>query len=208
MTRTALFAGLLLAAPLAAQSYWPHHNITLGIGAGLPQDEIKSFMKSSPGIQLGYGYRFVRYLQADLGLSITFGAANVRDFLPTQIGTFQIKDREYGVPLGGRAIAPLAGGRFLLAAGGGGMWLRYNTRVSQPSYYYRIDCPVCTARSGWASYALGNASYFLNSNQNFRIGVTTQFVRGHTNGEPVGDVPGTRTNDRWINVYAELGFSF
>lgn len=208
MTRSTLIAAILMAAPLAAQDYWPRHNFTFGVGAGMPHGDIKTFMRNRPGITVNYGYRFVRYLQADLGLNMVFGAANERSFLDTQIGTLRINDREYMLPFGGRAIAPLLEGRLLIAAGGGGAWLRYNTRLNQPSSYYRVDCPICTSRSGWASYALGNVSYFLDSNQHFRIGVTSQWVRGKTDGEQVGEIPGIRTSDRWTNIFGEVGFSF
>jgi len=222
--RFAVLSLLLGAAMIAtAQDYYPRHNITFGAGGAVPggsdvtilPDEplppdapIKSFMGASPMVAIGYGYRFHRFFQADVGLNIAFGAANVRDFLTTQIGAVEIGDREYMVPLGGRAIAPLAGGRLLFAGGGGGAYLRYNERIRQPSDYFRIDCPICTSRSGWGYYALVNGSYFLDRNQHFRIGVTAQFVRGHTEGEPLGDIPGTRTTDHWTNILGEFGFSF
>ncbi|MCC6862607.1 MAG: hypothetical protein IT158_28790 [Bryobacterales bacterium] len=211
------------AAIAAAQDYYPRHNFTFGAGAAipggpsvaiqpdqpLPRDApIKEFMDTSPMIAIGYGYRFHRYFQADIGLNIGFGAANVRDFLDTSLGTVEIGDREYMLPMGGRAIAPLFGGRLLFAGGGGGAYLRYNERIRQPSDYFRVDCPVCTRRSGWGYYALANGSYFLDSNQHFRIGVTAQFVRGHTEGEAVGNIPGTRTTDHWTNILGEFGFSF
>ncbi len=208
MKKVPILVAALAALPLLAQDYWPHHNITFGGGAGVPTGEIKNFMNTRPGITLGYGYRFHRYFQADLGLNMIFGAADVRDFVDTQLGTLLVKDREYMLPLGGRAIAPLAGGRFLLSGGGGAMWLKYSERINQPSSYYRVDCPICTSRSGWGSYAMANASYFLDSNQHLRVGVTTQFIRGHTNGEAINNVPAIKTNDRWTNVFAEVGFSF
>jgi hypothetical protein len=174
----------------------------------MPHADLKQFMNNSPGVNVSYGYRFARNFQADLGLNMIFKAASVRDFVDTGIGYSEINDREYMLPFGGRAILPLARGRVLLAAGGGGAWLRYNERISQPSSYYKIACPYCTRRSGWGSYALGNFSYFLDSNKHFRVGATGQWVRGHTDGEALGDVPGTRTNDRWTNIFGEIGFSF
>ncbi len=198
----------LAVFPLLAEDYYPHHNITFGVGAGVPQDQIKRFMNTRPGIELGYGYRFYRYFQADLGLNMIFGAANVEDYVTTSLGPVRVGDREYMLPMGGRAILPIKSGRFLLAAGGGGIWLKYTERLSQPSYYYRVDCPFCTSRSGWGSYALGNASYFLDQGQHFRVGVTAQFVRGHTNGQAINNVPAIETTDRWMNIFGEIGFSF
>jgi hypothetical protein len=198
----------LLPASSAAQNYFPHHNFTFGAGAGRPRGDLGPALQDAPGISAGYGYRFHRYFQADLGLDILFGAAQVRDFLVTGIGDFRIGDREYFLPFGGRAIIPLADGRLLLSGGAGGTWIDYRERVSQPSTYFRVDCPVCTSRDGWGYYALGNASWFLNRNQNFRVGMTTKVVRGYTNGQAVGPVPGLRTNDKWLFLNAELGFSF
>lgn len=195
-----------VSAPLQAQNGFPHHNITLGVGGAAPQGELSTFMQSSPGVSIGYGYRFWRYFQADAGIDILFGAARIRDFLNTDIGGFRIKDREYFVPLGGRVVVPLAGGRVLLNTGGGGLYMRYNERISQPSTYFRVDCPVCTKRSGWGYYAQAGVDYFFA--YNFRLGVMTRFYRGHTEGDPLGPVPGIRTRDRWVNTMAQFGFSF
>ena len=146
-------------APLGAQQF-PHHNFTLGVGGANPQAQLSQFMQSAPGVSIGYGYRFARYFQADVGLDILFGAARIREFLTTDIGGFRIKDREYFLPLGGRVIVPVAQGRFLLSAGGGGAWMRYNERISQPSSYFRVDCPICTERSGWGYYAQLGGDWF------------------------------------------------
>ncbi len=204
------FLMVLAALPAAAQSEFPHHNLTLQVGAANPRGEISSFMKSAPQIGFWYGYRFLKYFQADTGLNLFFGAANVRQFVSTDLGNLQVGDREYMLPLGGRVILPLAAGRVLLAAGGGAAWLHYGEHLSNPySYYgYSVNCDLCTARSGWGSYGLANASYFLDRDQHFRVGVSTQIIRAHTNGDAVGGIPGTRTSDHWINVAGELGFSF
>ena len=163
-------------------------------------------MQSAPAVSVGYGYRFLRNFQADIGLDILFGAARIREFLNTDVGGFRIKDREYFVPMGGRAIVPVASGKLLLSAGGGGLWMRYNERVNQPSSYFRIDCPICTERSGWGYYAQVGGDWFFG--RNFRLGVKSRFYRGHTNGDPLGTVPGVRTTDHWVNTLGELGFSF
>ncbi len=208
MTRRLRYLPLLVfvLAPLQAQNGFPHHNFTFGVGGAVPQGEISRFMDSSPGVSVGYGYRFWRYFQADAGLDVVFGAARIRDFLNTDIGGFRIKDREYFVPLGGRVVVPVADGRLLFNAGGGGLWMRYNERVNQPSAYFRIDCPSCTERSGWGYYAQTGADYFIF--QNFRLGAVARFYRGHTDGDPIGGFPRARTRDHWVNIMAQLGFSF
>jgi hypothetical protein len=195
-----------LLVPLRAQNSFPHHNFTFGAGGFIPQSDLSSFMKTAPGIAVGYGYRFARFFQADAGLDMLFGAANVRDFLTTQVGDFRIGDREYFLPLGGRVILPAASNRVLFHAGGGGAWMKYHERLNQPSSYYRIDCPICTSRSGWGYYAQLGVDWFWT--RNIRFGVLSRVYRGHTEGDPLGNVPGTRTSDHWVNTLAEVGFSF
>src|SRR5689334_22995879 len=112
----------VVLVPLWAQDYYPHHNFTFGAGAQRPRGDIGSLLEDSGGIGVGYGYRFHRYFQADIGLDVMFGAARVRDFLNTGIGDVRIKDREYFPSFGGRAIIPLARGRFLVSGGAGGTW--------------------------------------------------------------------------------------
>lgn len=201
-----LVVPLLVLGPLAAQDYYPHHNFTFGAGAMRPRGDLGPVLDDSPGVSVGYGYRFLRYLQADISVDILFGAAGIRDFLSTGIGDYRIKDREYFLPFGGRAIAPLFGGRLLIS--GGGAWLKYHERVNQPGSDFRVDCPVCAARSGWGYYALANASYFVESGKHIRIGATTRVMRGHTDGDPLGYVPGFQTKDHWLSIGAEFGLSF
>jgi hypothetical protein len=147
----------LAGTPLWAQRSYPRHNFTGGIGGAFPRSDLSSVMQSAPGVSIGYGYRFARYLQADTGLEVLFGAAGVREFESTQIGTFRIKDREYFVPLGGRVIVPFMEGRLLIHGGGGAAFMKYNESLNQPSSYYRVGCvTVPRARAGvtmprWAS---------------------------------------------------------
>jgi hypothetical protein len=199
---------MVLPLSLAAQDYYPRHNFSFGVGAGQPRGELRDFFTTSPGIAANYGFRFNRYFQADAGLDVMFGAADVRDFLNTGIGPLEIRDREYFVPLGGRAILPFARGRFLLSGGGGVAYMRYSEQLRQPSDYFRVDCPVCTSRSGWGSYALAGLNAFVDSNHHFRVGALARVYRGHTEGEPLGSVPGVRTRDHWINIFGEFAFCF
>ena len=112
------------------------------------------------------------------------------------------------MPVGGRAILPLAGGRVLFSGGAGGAYLRYSELLHQPSEYIKIDCLTCTARDGWGYYALLDLSFYLDRAQHFRVGAVSKVFRGHTNGEPLGSLEGIRTRDRWINTFGIVGFSF
>ena len=198
----------LLAIPLLGQSWYPKHNFTFGAGVGRPRGDLVSYFSDSPAVAVGYGYRFHPNLQIDVGLDTVFHAAGVKDFYESGFGAHRIRDYQFMVPMGGRAILPLAGGRLLFAGGGGGAYMRYSERIYQPSDYYQIDCPVCASRDGWGYYGLLSATAFVDRAKHFRLGVTSKVYRGHTDGEPLGSAPGARTRDRWINVYGEFGFSF
>lgn len=203
---------LFLAAlgfPLAAQTYYPRHNFTFGLGAGQPRGDLTRFFENSFGLNFGYGYRFHRHFQVDAGMETVFGAAGVRDFLPSQVfGDLRIRDYQFLAPVGGRAILPLGSERVLFSGGGGAAYLRYTERLRQPSDYFSIDCPVCASRHGIGSYALANLKVALDRYRRFWVGVTGRVYRGHTNGDPLGAQPGIRTRDHWVNVYGEFGVSF
>lgn len=199
----------ILAAPFAlAQPDYPRHNFTIGMGAAQPRGELRRLYTDQPALTFGYGYRFSRYLQADAGFETVFGAANIRDYLDTDFGPLRIRDYQFLVPFGGRAILPLAGGRVLISGGGGAAYLRYQELLRQPSDDFHLDCPVCAARDGWAWYVLADVSVYLDRAQHFRIGAVSKVYRGHTEGDALGAVPSVRTRDHWVNTYGQFGFSF
>ena len=199
---------LVVLTPLMAQSRYPRHNFSIGGGAGLPGGQLSGLFDNTGGITAGYGYRFQKNLQADIGLDTLFGAAGVRDFLATDLGYARIRDFQFLLPFGGRAILPLSEGRILLSLGGGGAYMRYSERLKQPSSYYRVQCSDCSSRSGWGTYALAAGSYALDRYQVFRVGFTAKAYRGHTDGGPLGLVPGIETRDRWLMLFANFGVSF
>ena len=202
------FLLLALALPLMAQSSYPKHNFSVGAGAGLPGGELTGLFDDSAGVTFNYGYRWQKYLQADIGMDTLFGAAGVRDFVPSELGNLRIRDFQFLVPFGGRLVLPVHDGRVQFSAGGGGAYMRYTERLRQPSSYYRFECPDCSARSGWGSYALVGGSVALDRYQRFRLGVTSKLYRGHTDGGPLGALPAIETTDRWINLFADFTVSF
>jgi len=203
-----MLAGVLAAGPAMAQDYYPRHNFSFGAGAGRPQADLRGALTDSPGLTVGYGYRFHPNFQADVGLDVLFGAADIVDYLDTGLGFLRIRDREFLLPFGGRAILPFFKGRVLLSGGGGGVFMRYAELLRQPSNYFRVACPACGARNGWGYYALVNTSFFLDRNQHFRLGVTSKMYRGYSDGDALGWIPDLRTRDRWLNLFGEVGFSF
>jgi hypothetical protein len=200
---------LAIALPLMSQPY-RRHNLTLGLGAGLPRADLQSFLHDSFGLGVGYGYRFHRNFQADIGLDTLFHAARIRDFYQSDFGDLRIRDYQFLVPFGARAIWPLAHDRLQIHGGGGGAYIRYTEKIRQPfgGSYFRLDCPVCESRSGWGYYSLAGFSVALDRYQHFRFGVIGKVYRGNTNGDPFGSLPPVQTSDTWVNVFAGLGFSF
>ncbi len=202
--------GVLLAwvASAWAQSWYPRHNITFGAGGASPRADLRPYFMTRPAVAISYGYRFARNFQLETGLDTVFGAAGIREYYESPLGLLRIRDFQFLVPVGGRAIVPVAGERFHFFGGGGVAWLRYSERIRQPLEYLRIECPVCNSRSGWAKYALSGLNVFMDRGRHFRTGVNVKVYRGHTEGDPFGAAPGVRTRDRWLQIFGELGLSF
>ena len=197
-----------VAGSLFAQSLYPKHNLTIGFGAGLPGEDLARPFKGRPALSFAYGYRFQHYLQADAGVDTVFGAASIRAYMETVIGPTRIRDFQFFIPVGGRVVLPLGRERFLISAGGGGAYFHYTELLNQPSEEIHLACPVCNARSGWGYYGLVGADLFLDRGRNFRLGATSKLYRGQTTGTEFGAVPGIRTQDRWLQIFAHIGFSF
>lgn len=193
---------------LPPRTFFPRNSVTLGLGAGVPGRDLKPYFETSFALKVEYGYRFTRNFQFDAGFDSTFGAARVNDFLPTDFGDRRIRDFQYFVPFGGRVILPLARERAQFYAGGGGAYVRYQERVSQPSDYFNISCPPCRARDGFGYYAQAGFRYYLDSYKRFSIGGSTRVYRVETDGPAFGSLPPIKTSDRWVNAYLEFGISF
>ncbi len=207
-----LISGLTLFTMSArGQGYYPsygRHTFQFGLGAGIPRADLGSFFDPRAGLNVAYGYRFHRHFQADFGFETIFGAAGVKEFVDTDFGARRIRDYQYMLPAGGRTIIPVASGRLLLFGGGGGAYLRYQEQISQPGDYVRLNCPFCTARSGWGYYATAGFTAFFDRNQRFSFTLAPKVIRGYTKGEPLGAAPAARTRDHWVNVMGQFGISF
>jgi len=208
----------MLAAAMGPDAYgqfsvgnagYRRHSFALGGGGSVPRGDLRG-LATSPALRVNYGYRFMKNFQADFGFESVFHAASVRDFYESLFGDLRIKDYQFFVPMGGRAVIPLASNRVQLSAGGGGAWMTYRERIRQPfgNSDFRIDCPVCAARSGWGYYGLVGASFALDRAQMFRLGFTTRRYRGRTDGDPLGPIPAVRTSDQWLSTTAEFSIHF
>ena len=210
MTRQLSFVCLLLSGCglLPGQnSEITHNNISVGVGAGIPVGNSTNYLATAPLISVGYGYRFNRLFQADIGFQAIFGAAHNQNAVITDLGTVQGGDHEFMIPLGGRIILPTQFSRVQFSAGGGVIYLHYSETAPSNAYYSNY-CYTCTSRSGWGGYGLANGEYFLDSNHTFHVGLTLQYVAASTNGQPVANIPAINTTDHWMNVFADFGLSF
>lgn len=199
--------GVCSLVPGALAQDFHRNNIFAGVGPAIPTGSATSYLSTAPLVSLGYGYRFNRFLQADAGFQIAFGAANNQNPVQTDLGPVQGGDHEFMLPLGGRFFVPTPLKRIELSAGGGAIYLHYSeTAPSNP--YYSTSCYSCTSRGGWGGYGLANVRYFLDDNHNFSIGTTLQYISARTNGQAVGNVPANATTDHWMTVSFGLGLSF
>jgi hypothetical protein len=199
-----------LCWPGFSQNRWrepvPRHNLSVGLGAAIPSGDLGAFYDNGPNLAVSYGYRFHPNFQADIGFDAVSGSAGVNSFLSTSFGALRIRDRQYFLPFGGRAILPL--GRLLVYGGGGGAWMTYREQLLQPDPDFRFACPPCTSRSGWGYYAQSGFDLFLDRNRFFRLGAGVRSYRGRTDGERVGLLPGIASRDRWLVVAGHFGISF
>jgi hypothetical protein len=216
----AFLCGLLSSLALAqGENQEIHHSdISFGAGPAIPTGSSTTYFSTAPFIRLAYGYRFNRLFQADAAFEMAFGAAHNHNAETTTFGQVMGGDHEFMAPLlGGRIYLPLHVSRMEASVGGGAVHLHYsetapsNNGGGYGGYGYggySSACYSCTTRGGWGGYGLANVSYFLNSDRNFRIGTTVQYIAGSTNGQAVANIPAAKTADRWLQVAFEFGVSF
>ena len=194
----------LNAQPLARQ-----FSFNIGAGGAIPREDLASFMTTSPLLTVGFGYRPIRYLQADVGMDAIFHAAGVRDFQDTIIGRLKIRDNEILVPFGGRGILPI-GPRIELFGGGGAAYLHYGESVEVPGGGddSSFKCRTCRSRGGWGYYAIAGVNVAVERSRRFWVGVESRLIHGKTNGDPLGAVPPLETTDTWINTAAVFTVRF
>lgn len=190
-----------------AQDDFHRNNIAVGIGPAIPVGSTTNFLSAAPLVSVGYGYRFSRLFQADAGFQAAFGAANNQNPEVTDFGTVQGGDHEFMIPLGGRVYIPQPFKRIEVSAGLGAAYLHYSETIPNNGFV-TANCYSCTSRDGWGGYGMANASYFLDGNRNFHVGVTLQYIAASTNGAAVANIPPIRTTDHWTNLLIEFGLSF
>lgn len=199
---------LLLAPAAFSQFRFPRHTITGDLGAAIPGQDLRGAFEPSFAVGAHYGYRFHRYFEANAGFDTAIQSARIDDYVYTAFGARRIRDYQMFLPFGGRVIVPTPGERWHFFAGGGGVYVRYYEAISQPSRYFRIDCPPCSARSGVGYYGLAGFRWRPSQYSRFWIGASARVVRVETDGDPIGELIVRPTRDRWITPMVEFGFSF
>lgn len=184
------------------------HNVSFGVGPAIPVgSSTTQYLTTAPMIRLIYGYRFNKWVQAESGLQMAFGAANNQNPVLTGYGPVLGGDHEFLIPMGARLYIPQPVRKVSLSIGGGETYLHYS-ETAPSNGYYSSGCYSCTSRGGWGPYGLATLMYFLDSNQNFHLGVTGEYINGSTNGQVVANFPATKTTDHWLGILFEFGLSF
>ncbi len=187
------------------------HFFFAGGGAGIPHDDIHHLMSSSALVRLGYGYRILPHIQADIALDIIFRAAGISLSQQTWIGEIRVRDNEILLPFGARAILPL-GRRFELFAGGGAAYLRYEEEAEIPGYpqneYGSVPCPACTSRDGWGYYGTAGFNIAIEHKRRVWVGLEGKYLHGSTSGVLLGSGTPFGTDDSWFNPSFNLIFRF
>jgi hypothetical protein len=196
---------LLVSTGAFAQSEdMPHSDISFGIGAAVPNGADRAYLNNAPMIAFGYGYRFNRYFQAEGAFQMAFGAANNQNPEESEYGQVQGGDHEFLIPLTARFIVPLPLRKWQVSVGGGPAFLHYAETGSSDTYY----CFTCTSRGGFGLQGSAKIRYLLGDEGTYFIGTNLQYFSASVNGDPVGNIPGTKTRDRWTNALIEIGVRF
>ncbi|HYO83186.1 MAG TPA: hypothetical protein VES20_17400 [Bryobacteraceae bacterium] len=200
----------LLAGAIASGQDFRKFSVNLTGGAGIPRDDLRNALSNSGGIGFTGGYRPIRYLMAEVGYETLFGAARVRDFVPTAFGNLRIRDYQQFLPFGGRVILPMLDDKLHIYGGGGGVYIRYSERLRQPfqDAGFRFECPQCALRDGTGYYAQAGFNVAIDRAQLFRVGGGTKVYNGATSGDPLGAVPSGDTRDRWVIVFGSFSVNF
>lgn len=196
-----LFAFVSTTA-FADDNQTPHNDISFSAGAAIPTGKDTAYLKTAPIISLLYGYRLNRFFQTEGGFQMAFGAANNQNVEASEFGNFVGGDHEFMIPLGGRFFIPLPLQRWQLSVGGGPAYLHYSETAPTAAG----SCFTCNSRGGWGFQGLTTVRYLYGDN--FYFGTTLQYVSATLNGDAVGSVPATKTNDHWYNVLIGVGLTF
>jgi hypothetical protein len=192
----AILALITLAVSLSAQDF-PEQSITFRAGGAFPSGKLLRGLDNRPLLGLGYGYRWNRHVQFDLGFDNVFKPFN--NYLNDNRLPSGISQHLFLVPVGVRGIMPFADDRFHVFAGGGGAYMRYQISSSSALTAF---CGICQSRDlgGYYVQAGGNAA--LDYSRRFRVGGSIRYYTGYASTQ------GFHTIDRWWTAAGEFTYTF
>ena len=175
--------------PLCSQptaDYW-RQTITVGAGIAVPNDWSYRF-KKSPVLNVDYGYRLKRYIQADVGVETIVNGWDTYE--RCRFSSTPVTNVGFIVPFGGRMLLPFNSGRVLVSAGAGGAYFNYTSPCAAPTIGHF---------AAWGGYALAGASVAVDKAKRFRVGFLARYHRAYDRGY---------FQDGWLNLYSQFSFSF
>ncbi len=178
---TKLLSLALLAAAGYAQDVVNPTRLTIGLGTAAPRGD--SYMDPGTAVEVNFGYRYTRYIQADVGVEASFN----KDYRAynSKFNTGLTTATNLFVPVGARIIVPVFNGRIEPSFGVGGVYAYDKGRS-----YNQHQCGV---------YGLAGVSYALDSQQRHRVGLTLRYMNLMSPGRP---------HPQWLNVFGEYTFSW
>lgn len=178
---------LLLSSCLAAQSI-SDNRITFSGGWSRQVGGYSFEQESAASLGLSYGYRFLKYAEAETGL---FTALDPTGEICSHIGCVDVSDHFFWIPFGVRFIAPLYLGRIEFSGGGGGLYEKYTVGAPSPG-----GGPL--PRQGWGGYFLGSAAVALDHSRHLWLGVTPRWFLANP----------AYARDRWFQITGEFSVRF
>ena len=136
-------------------------SISIGAGISVPNDWSHRF-KKAPVLNLDYGYRLKRHIQADIGIETVINGWDTYELC--RFSSTPVTNAGLGVPFGGRVLLPFNSERVLLSAGAGGAYFHYTS--------------ACAAAgigefAAWGAYSLAGASVAVSDSLPATIVPTT-----------------------------------
>ncbi len=123
-TFSRFFFVAILAVPALGQEV-NANRLTVGLGSAAPTGT--SFMDPGTALELNFGHRYTRYIQADIGLETSFNK-DYRNYSGRN-STGASTTTNFMAPVGARIVIPVLNGRIEPSFGVGGVY-RYDKRAA------------------------------------------------------------------------------
>jgi hypothetical protein len=175
-----LLAGVF-AGSMWAQQDFNRNALTVGVGSAVPAG--LDYLDAGTAVELNYGYRFTRFIQADLGFESSFNK-DYRNY-QAKFNTGLTTTTNFFIPAGGRIVIPLRDGRIEPSIGLGGV------------YHYDKGDSYQPNQGG--VYGVAGASYALDSEHRHRVGLSLRYMNIMSRGTP---------HPQWVNLFGEYTYSW